>query len=257
MAALDAGLKNVEAGLDLIPPDVEEALKDLGLDELHRLFRVGCNMACVLMAQKGWVLMMIKRKVGHGNFKAHLREQRFDYSYAIMCMNIARAIAKHPALAKIGNLKVLRRIAYLPEQTQAEIEIGLTAPESVVENGKVVKKQRHWKDLRPWVLLRIAADLKQQARKPRKQTAADPARLERLQKENMDAAWVVVRECWGEAVAAICKLVAAAESVQMKPEYFDEVFDNKWCGQLGRRLDRLSEILTPYEEIKRRGLAEE
>ncbi len=249
VAALDAGLRNVEGGLDFIPVEVEATLKDLGLDELHRLFRVGCSMACVLMAQKGWVLMMIKRKVGFGNFKDHLRAQRFDYTYATMCMNVARAIAKHPALANIGDVKVLRRIAYLPDQTQAEIEVELNVPENVFENGKLVKRNRHWKDLRPWVLLRIASDLREQAKKPRKKLTVDPD----LGKDEMaDKPWMDLCKLFNKAVGAMNLLADAADNLEMRPEYFDRIFERNMLRALMAPGDKLIRKWHPIEEVEKR-----
>src|SRR5262245_36760842 len=110
---------------DYIPTEIEHRLAEYSIEELHGLFLQGCNLTSLIMAQKGWILMEIKRRVGHGNFKDHLHKLKVSYQYGNRCMNVARAVSRHPDLAKITDTHLLRRVVYLPDGKQEEIAVKL------------------------------------------------------------------------------------------------------------------------------------
>ena len=249
LEVLDRAL--VPADLDWIPPDIAAALDPLSTEELDRLLVRGENIKTLVAAQQGLILLTLKTRLKHGQFEKHLKELGWPYDQANMCMNIARGLMRHPGLQAITSVKVLRRILYLPEHKQAEIEVEFA---HVDPRGK----KRTWKDLRGWIVKLVADEAVRKTKKAASATRQPTKKApEPLPEHNTDPAWVTVRDQWGEAVTAMCRLVKAAESVEMKREYFDEVFDLKMCSQLGHQLDLLGEILTPYEERKRRGLNEE
>lgn len=154
---------------DYIPPEIEHKLNQYSVEELHQIFIQGCNLTSLIMAQKGWILMEIKKRVGHGNFRDHLRELKVSYEYGRRCMNVARAIGRHPDLAKIQDSNLLRRVVYLPDSKQEQIAVKLKQHiEYSGPDGKPVKRTEEWHDLRPWILEQIGYAFEKKRERPKK-----------------------------------------------------------------------------------------
>jgi hypothetical protein len=248
LAVLDAGLKEREVGLDYIPAEIEARLDGKSLDELHELLRRGMNIVSLLLAQKGWTLMMIKRVVGHGNFKAHLHSIGFNYVYAAQCMKVAQAIGKHPALAHINDTNLMRRVAYLPDHSQQDIEVKLKVKSALDDSSTT------YTDLRPWILERIASDMKAEDQmKRRKPLSAEKlAAIEALSKkvatERSEKKWAAFEDDVLAALQALGKLA----KYDIEPHWFDRIFEHDLLPKLGRVFDAIAQKMHPIEEIQKR-----
>ena len=139
----------VPPDLDYVPPDIEAMFERRSDAELeHGLVR-GENVKTVIAIQQGWALIILKKRHPHAEFQKRLEALRWPYEKANAYMNLARGCLRHPDLQKITSLDMLRRIFYLPEAKQADIEIKV---KEEIGRGHV----RTWKDLRGWIVSEIA-----------------------------------------------------------------------------------------------------
>jgi hypothetical protein len=243
---LDRAFKPIEQGLDYVPEDFAARVEPLSVDDIKKILLESCNIISMIMAQKGWLFTIVKKRLGHGAFKDWLKENRFNYTYVNRCMKVGRAVAKHPALATIGNTHVLRRVVYLPETKQAEIEVRL---ERKVRDTNQVET---WRELRPWILEQIAGDLRERPK---------PKNEEELTKEETGAAqlkdgsdplfdeYFELFMAWMKAGAKVLKF---CQTHKLDPSFYNQVYEKKLMLKAGGLHSAIITAVNPPELVAKR-----
>lgn len=143
--ALNAGLVTAQ-GEDYIPPDVEEILEPKSVEELVEQGKLGDRLKDAVRVRNGWVWIMLRRKVGHGNFKATIEEHRLKYNDVRQDMCYARAVQRFPGFAGKITGHAIRHILTLPESAIHKIEeqiTGIPAKEAEKITRGWIEKEYH------------------------------------------------------------------------------------------------------------------
>lgn len=275
-AQVDTGLALANDEDFALPEEVKRELALYGVDDLWAAADRTAGLDRAVKIHTGFIFMALKERL-KGNFKNAVTERygqaafcaRFHrtptsrddtevcgrlgetaYHGVWRCMSYARATLHLPEVARLLGFRCIKKALALPAAQLQEIQEKVTGiPADIAKAITAAAIDAEYNEMKK----------RKRERMGQRRAAANkpPAPLP---ERNTDAAWVVVRDRWIEALAALCHLVAAAQKVKMKREYFDEVFEHPnghWCTQLGSQLDLLVGILSPYEEVKRRGLSEE
>ncbi|MBI4528187.1 MAG: hypothetical protein HY695_30710 [Deltaproteobacteria bacterium] len=251
LTQLDVGLALANDKDFALPDDIKKEFERYEITEIWGMIDQAKSLDRAVKIRAGFAYMALKERLGERKFKTTLEERdgKGGYYAAWRCMSYARAALHLPNVAQTLGFRCIKKALALPPAQLDEIQEKVTGmPAEIAKDITEEAIDAEYNEMQR----RKQARAKQ--RTPARQT---PKPLPKL---NMDAPWAATRERWIEAVKALGALLVAAESVEMKPEYFDEVFNHPsghWCAQLGSYLDRLNEILCPYEELKRRGLNEE
>lgn len=139
LEALKAGLA-VAKGEDYIPPEVEEQLVDKTPEDLLELGEMGQRLENAVKVRNGWVYIMLRRKVGHGNFKKYLQEHDRPYMKVWECMCYARAVNRFPGLSGALAGRALRHVLSLPVDEIHKIEEQITG----IPAEEAKKISRNW-----------------------------------------------------------------------------------------------------------------
>lgn len=130
---------------DLIPKPTEADLESMSNEEVLRLVPLGdCREENAIKIRKGWVYIMIRRKVGHGNFKKYLDKHNVNYFKAWESLCYAIVAARHPALAGVVTGRAIRQVIRLPESEINKIEeqiTGIPAKEAAQIALKWIEKE--------------------------------------------------------------------------------------------------------------------
>lgn len=238
---LSRGLQKAMQGAEYVPAQRQEELAAMSIEELDaRLFRA-TNFVAAAMIETGWTLIELKRRLVRGEFKAHLIELRFSYSYATQCMRVARAINLHPGLAKIPDTHLLRQIASLPYSEQEAIEVKFKVVTERFEDGKEVKKTEEWNALLPWVLSRLGAN------SPKNHTEREAPPLPQYPEPE----WHLIEQHFDATIAAINAFRDYLARVTMTEAFLDRAMDMHLGQSLVDRLGEVVMLLHPPEDVTR------
>jgi len=226
--ALNAGLA-VGAGEDYFPPDVEIELLRKTVDELIALGRLGERVKDATRIRNGWVWMMLRRKVGHGNFKKTVEAHKLKYFEVWQDMCYARAVQRFPGLTgKIAG----RAISHV---------LSLTAPQinKIEEQITGIPAEAAKKLTRSWIEkeYRKIQGEKQKPRKPR-----PPIDLPD------DEKWDAFSKIIVEAIDALGRISVA----EIDPAWYDHIFKYKLTEKLGKVYGAAIEKLHPIDEVMKR-----
>lgn len=140
----------LEYPLDWLPPQVEARLAPLSIDELRARILAHGEIEAVLAADQGAMLIVIKKKVGHDNWKTWLETSEIDYEWANRRMRICRGLVRHPSLRHIRSIDILDRVLSLPYLKQEAIAVEFSHTDG---EGNT----KTYKELRPWIVEEIGA----------------------------------------------------------------------------------------------------
>lgn len=153
MRGKTTGGKDIEAlnvgfalakGDDYVPPEVEKELEPKSAEDILSLTDLGDRLEDAVKVRNGWLYIMLRRKVGHGNFKNYLEAHHKPYKRAWDCMCYARAVQRFPGLAGLITGRAIRHVLALgaPEINQIEEQItGIPADEAKKISRSWIEKE--------------------------------------------------------------------------------------------------------------------
>jgi len=226
--ALNAGLA-VGAGEDYVPPDVVEELGPKSVAELVRLGRLGDRLKDATRIRNGWVWMMLRRKVGHGEFKKTIQAEKLHYFEVWGDMCYARAVQRFPGLAGKVTGRAIRHVLSLSEPQINKIEESITG----IPAEEAKKLTRSW-------IEKEYRKIQMEKQKPHKKRP--PIDLPD------DEKWDAFSKIIVEAIDALGRISVA----EIDPAWYDHIFKYKLTDKLGKVYGAAIEKLHPIDEIRKR-----
>ncbi|HWP58991.1 MAG TPA: hypothetical protein VNL14_13950 [Candidatus Acidoferrales bacterium] len=211
------------------PYQLKELLQR-GVDDLAQEVEKRIRYTAAEMVTQGRYFMAIKEQLKHGEWEPFIQKRKWSPFYVRTCMRLLEVAARFPQALHLPPGRVTDRLLNLP-MPKIETILAETPPEAV-------------KKLTPWDLEKIYNDkkLEKSRSKPKKQKQIQaPAGLE-------DEKWTAFTLLYTEALTALTQLADA----EIKPEWYDRIFDLEMVKKLGAVYTRLIAKMHPVEEVRKR-----
>ncbi len=238
-------LEKLEAGLAQ-SKNLTEIISALQPQSAHHLYLKALyytKWTGFMMAVAGIYFLALKEKIGHGNFKKYLVEERFPYVRAWECMKAAHVVSRHELFGKLRSSRPFRNLLMLPEPDQDRLAAELKEmPADRLDDLLPSLIQKRYDEIRR----------EEQATRPRK-SKVTPEIAEQAKRDFDDKEWLGFVGAWAAACAALGKLA----KYPIKEEWRERIFDGEFLGKMGVIYGDVAAHLHPVDEVLKRAERQE
>jgi hypothetical protein len=191
------------------------------------------------MAIAGIYFLAMKEKMGHGPFKKSFRNAPVSYMTAWTCMKAARVVSEHPVFGELRSSRAFRELLLLPAPDRKALADAMeNIPEGQIGEFLPEKIQKRY------------AQLKSHRTESESESKHRPLPGRSIPAE--DREWSEIWSLYVKAFSAMSLLAKKLESTEIKPAWFDQIFEQKMVREIGKFHEVMIEKFHPIEEVTKR-----
>ena len=235
----DDELQQLERGLAGLHDVIEKLASENRAEDLYEKGVYYVRWTGHMKAVAGIYFLALKQKVGHGPFGKLFLNAPVSYMTAWECMKAARVVSEHPIFGGLRSSRAFRALLLLsaPDQKALADEMK-DVPEDQVGELLPDKIQKRYNQL------------KSPGTESKPEGKCQPSPDRAIPSE--DAEWSEIWSLYKNALSAMSLLAKKLESTEMKPAWFDQVFEQKMVRGIGEFYEVMIEKFHPVEEVTKR-----